>query len=138
MLDFLGAALGLDAPTPLGRAYVDMFAEGVRDINESLAHAVYYSPDKEAATAKYLAEKFPVHLTGLEKALVLSQNQAGNSSSFVSSSLTWADILAFVSLGWARSLGANTDSAPRLGALLIAVAEVPRIAAYLASSHPWF
>src|SRR3989338_5663641 len=31
---FLGAALGLDAPTPLGRAYVDMFAEGVRDINE--------------------------------------------------------------------------------------------------------
>ena len=70
---FLGASLGFDAPTPLARAYVDMFAEGVRDINESLAHAVYYSADKEAAMAHYYANKFPGHLAGVEKALQIGQ-----------------------------------------------------------------
>ncbi|MDP2437534.1 MAG: glutathione S-transferase family protein [archaeon] len=135
----MGNQLGFEAPTPLARAYVDMFAEGIRDINECLAHAVYFSADKEAVTAKYLAEKFPVHLSGVEKALELCHAQIEDRPAvFTSSSLTWADVLAFVSLGWATSLGATTQAAPKVSALLEAVAAVPRIAAYLSAPHPWF
>ncbi len=147
ILHYLGPKLGLAPKDEAGRIFVhglqltitDFIAE-VHDTHHPIGTNLYYEDQKKEAKARstaFLQHRVPKYLGYFER--VLSDNPAGPAHA-VGPGLTAVDLSLFqIWAGMAYAFPhAFADAAklyPALAALAASVAELPKVAAYLASDR---
>ncbi|HKI99470.1 MAG TPA: glutathione S-transferase [bacterium] len=117
---------------------MDRVAE-VHNVHHPLASSLYYEDQQTEALRLapiFIAERLPKALGYFEH--VLSANAAGEEQVLVSDALSYVDLALFqlvdgLAYAFPNALAALAPQFPRVMALHAAVAERPRIAAYLAS-----
>ena len=147
ILAFLGARHGLAPADEAGRLWTNQlqltladFLQEVHDTHHPIASGLYYEEQRQEArrrAADFLASRAPKYLGYFER--VLARNPAGGRH-LVRDALTYADLSLFQMLAglryaFPRAMARLEGEVPRVVALYEAVAERPRIAAYLASSR---
>ena len=147
ILLFLGARHGLAPRDEAGRLWThqlqltmaDLVTEA-HDTHHPISGALYYEDQKPAAkrcAAAFREERMPKYLGYFER--VLARNPHG-SRHLSGSRLSYADlsmfqIMAGLRYAFPRAMKQLTPAYPLLDALAARIAELPRIAAYLASKR---
>jgi glutathione S-transferase len=147
ILLYLGPRLGLTPEDEAGRLWVhqiqltiaDLVAEA-HDVHHPISGELYYEDQKPEALrrAKHFREaRIPKYLGWLER--ILSQNPEGQGH-LVGRSVTYADLSAFqavegLTYAFPRAMQKILAGVPKVAALRQAVAQRPRIRAYLESDR---
>ncbi|XP_077999205.1 uncharacterized protein LOC144452069 [Glandiceps talaboti] len=132
---FVANECGLAGKTNVDKARVDMIADAVKDLADSMYKLMFEKDEakKKELTDTFLTKTVPTTLSALEK--ILEANNGGNGF-FVGDKLTWADLafLAHTDFYCAQFKDANL-LAPhkKLTALRSRVSELPNIKKWIAT-----
>ena len=147
ILAFLGARHGLAPADESGRLWANQlqltladFLQEVHDTHHPIASGLYYEEQQKEArrrAADFLESRAPKFLGYFER--VLMRNRAGGRH-LVGAALTYPDLSLFqmvagLRYAFPRTMARLERNVPHVVALHDAVAERPRIAAYLASKR---
>jgi glutathione S-transferase len=147
ILQYLGPKLGLATKDEAGRFFahglqltISDFVAEVHDTHHPISTDLYFEDQKKEAKARsadFLQHRVPKYLGYFER--VLSDNPSGQKHA-VGGGLTTVDLSLFqiwAGLGYAfpRAFADADKLYPALAALAASVAEIPNVAAYLASDR---
>jgi len=148
ILQYLGPRLGVVPGDEASRLRAHQIQLTIADlvfevhaVHHPVASSLYYDdqrPEAARAADAFVRERIPLHLRYLDRAL--DSNPAGGGRWLVGSGPSYPDLSTFqviagLRYAFPKAMRHHERTFPRLGALHDAVAQLPRIAAYLASAR---